>query len=133
MTYDERVAEIQRFMSNDLADNLHAKIMKPSYWGGLVHLTNADDPHRPFGFTVPLYFPYDEHWSFLYCPEVMADVTRALSDQEIQEWLRWVRAHCNSHAVYPGLSEVEIDTQLEALFPEWVPVFQSVFEAMFHT
>lgn len=130
MNFDECVVEIHRFMQQDLAENLVAKSLHPSHWVGMVVLTNASDAHRPFGFSEPLWFPYDEKWCFFYCAEVIAETVQRLTEEELHDWLRYIRAHCNMHAC-TQLDEIEIDEVLSSLFPEFIPISRQIFETIF--
>lgn len=113
-----RLERLNEFMSSGWADNIVPKVIDPVLWPSMIALTEGADYHRPFGFSVPQYFPYDEKWAFFYCPEIMEEAVRGLSQPDFEDWLRYVRAHVSTHTRLDNPDEDIVEAMVFTVLPE---------------
>lgn len=128
---EHRTELANSFMETMLAENITAKRIKAELWPSMIALTEGGDYHRPFGFSVPQYFAYDEKWAFFFCPEVIVETTAALTGDQFGEWLRYTRAHISVHVTRSTYDEEEVDSYVFSVMPESRDLLITVYDHLF--
>lgn len=132
MNRDERAILINEFMETAFAVNIRPRRIQEDLWGSMIALTEGADHHRPFGYSVPQFLAYDNAWVFFYSPEVIADTTAELFDDELGNWLRYIRAHISTHTSLGSYCDESIvDERVMSVMPEVAPLIARVYDTLF--
>lgn len=132
MNREDRTTTINHFMETAFAANIRPRPIKEHLWPSMIALTEGADHHRPFGYSVPQFLAYDDAWVFFYSAETIADSTAELFDEELGDWLRYIRAHVSVHTSLGSYcDESLVDERVKSVMPEVVLLITRVYDALF--
>lgn len=127
---NERAEYTTMEMLKAFSERICARPMSKRLWPSMISLTGGADQHRPFGYSAPQFFAYDDKWAFFFCAEAMAEAGESLDDRDYDAWLRYIMAHVRAHTSLNTDDEDPVDEAVFTLIPEARLIVSKVMEAM---